>query len=154
MSALNLLKPLTGKWQGTNQLWFMPDDPVRVSESEASIAEVAQGQSLIIRYTWAFEGQPQDGMLLIVPGAQPEAVKVVLVDSWHVANSHMLFEGGATGNGISVTGSYAAPPGPDWGWRIIIEPHAENTWRMRMYNITPEGEETLAVEATYTRAEK
>jgi hypothetical protein len=51
---------------------------------------------------------------------------------------------------VRVLGSYAAPPGPDWGWRIEIEP-AAGSWTLRMFNITPDGQEVLAVEATLSR---
>lgn len=52
---------------------------------------------------------------------------------------------------IDVRGSYAAPPGPDWGWRFIIAP-AQMSLGLVMYNITPAGQEALAVEASYVRA--
>jgi hypothetical protein len=53
---------------------------------------------------------------------------------------------------LSVRGSYAAPPGPDWGWRIEITPDGR-TLRIVMFNIWPDGSrEDLAAEASYTRA--
>ena len=36
---------------------------------------------------------------------------------------------------IAVHGSYAAPPGPDWGWRIFIRP-ADGTARARRHGST------------------
>ena len=56
-----------------------------------------------------------------------------------------------TEGSVSIQGSYAAPPGPDWGWRILIEPRQADSFWMVMYNISPEGREALAVEATYAR---
>jgi hypothetical protein len=53
-----------------------------------------------------------------------------------------------------VRGSYAAPPGPDWGWRTDVTPNAERL-RVVMHNVWPEaqgGKEELAVEAVSTRA--
>jgi hypothetical protein len=50
---------------------------------------------------------------------------------------------------ISVRGSYAAPPGPDWGWRIEITPDNNRKLRIVMFNIQPDGQEALAVEASY-----
>jgi len=44
-------------------------------------------------------------------------------------------------------GSYAAPPGPDWGWRTVIEIPDDDSFRMVMYNVSPEGKEELAVNA-------
>ena len=54
---------------------------------------------------------------------------------------------------LAVQGSYAAPPGPDWGWRIEITPEPAGALRIKMYNIWPGGaQEALAAEATYTRS--
>jgi hypothetical protein len=53
-----------------------------------------------------------------------------------------------------VRGKYAAPPDPDWGWRIDVQPGGR-TLRVVMHNVWPEaqgGKEELAVEAVYTRA--
>jgi hypothetical protein len=48
-------------------------------------------------------------------------------------------------------GSYAAPPGPDWGWRIEIAAEQCKALRLVMFNIWPDGKEELAVEAAYVR---
>ena len=52
---------------------------------------------------------------------------------------------------ISVRGTYAAPPGPDWGWRIVLGPHDGAALHLQMYNISPDGTEEVAVHAEYTR---
>ena len=43
------------------------------------------------------------------------------------------------------------PPGPDWGWRIEIEPGA-HALRIAHTNIFPDGKEELAAGGVYTRA--
>ena len=64
----------------------------------------------------------------------------------------MLCQGQASDNGnVSVTGLYAAPSGPDWGWRIEIKAGAMELFELDMVNISPEGTETLAVRASYQR---
>jgi hypothetical protein len=62
MNSLEGLQKLVGEWEGKNNLYFMPGDPVRESDSAASITLVAKGQFLKIEYTWAFEGDPQEGL--------------------------------------------------------------------------------------------
>jgi len=52
---------------------------------------------------------------------------------------------------VDVRGHYQAPTGPDWGWRIVIEPKNENTLNLVMYNVWPERKEELAVKAIYDR---
>jgi hypothetical protein len=62
----------------------------------------------------------------------------------------MALEGAAAGaDAVTLRGSYAAPPGPDWGWRIDLRPQGGDDLRMVMFNVTPEGQEELAVEAVY-----
>ena len=66
----------------------------------------------------------------------------------------MICEGPAVDAGpLEVRGSYPAPPGPDWGWRTVVETAEEDLLRMVMYNVSPEGEEYLAVDAAYRRAD-
>ena len=63
-----------------------------------------------------------------------------------MSNKLLISEGKAARGSVDVSGSYAAPPGPDWGWRTTLGPGPDETLRMVMYNVTPDGEEYLAVE--------
>jgi len=90
--------------------------------------------------------------LLIGKEGKSNLVKVVWIDSWHMGNQIMQCQGSLDLQGsLSVLGSYAAAPGPDWGWRIIIDPGEDDTLRIVMMNISPEGKAELAVEANYQR---
>lgn len=147
----NLAK-LVGKWVGTNQLWLMPGEPVRESASTMVVALAAQERFVTLTYTWADEGKPQDGLLLIGYENDQKPVKAVWVDSFHVPDQIMTFLGTITPEGIaSVKASYPAPSGPDWAWRITIEPDGGNSFRLIMHNITPDNQEFLAVETIYKR---
>ena len=151
------LQPYTGTWQGTNRL----HDPIteRPEDSASSVilqsanpaAETDDVPVLQMDYTWAYQGAPQNGTLLLYgPAAKPRAQ---WTDTWHTGGEPMPFETEAEGkNALSLLGSYAAPPGPDWGWRIVLEPLSE-TLQLRMDNITPDGEDLPAVEATYRRTD-
>ena len=149
MSAIPALASLVGTWQGENHLWLAPGEPLRLSETTAEIAEIAHGQFIEMRYQWADEGKPQEGTIIL--GQIFDAVKAVWFDTWHMANQFMVCEGRVDGNIVSVKGAYAAPPGPDWGWRIAFEPRGPDAFRFTMYNITPDGQEFLAVEVLYSR---
>jgi hypothetical protein len=68
----------------------------------------------------------------------------------------MMCEGAwLPGGGLSVRGTYPAPPDPDWGWRISVEPGSgtggTDSFRLRMHNIPPGAAEQLAVQAEYVR---
>ncbi len=156
MNDTGKLGGIAGQWSGTNQLWVMPGDPVRESETSATVAFTARGSIAVISYTWDYEGEPQEGTLMVRSGeATPDDVEVVWVDSWHTAKKFMLFKSDSEHEGlVAVRGSYAAPPGPDWGWRIVLDADSANEFHILMYNITPDGQEALAVEARYARVDK
>lgn len=146
--------PLMGEWTGINRLWVTPDEPARESETTASTTLAAQGRFLALRYTWTDEGRPQDGEMLIGLDPKRKQVHAAWIDSWHMGDRFMVLAGEPREDeAIVVRGTYEAPPGPDWGWRIEIRPEAEDAFELLMYNLSPESEEVLAVEATYSRRE-
>jgi hypothetical protein len=152
MSIPNPLINILGNWQATNRLWLVPDVPVRESAATAKVTSAAKGRFLNIAYTWD-EAGPQDGLLLIGQVPQSDQVSAGWVDSWHNGDRLMSCVGSLTAEGaFSVKGAYPAPPGPDWGWRIDVTPGVgDETWSLTMYNITPEKDEFLAVEAVFSR---
>ena len=118
----------------------------------AIITLAAQSRFLSIQYNWSDSDQPQDGLLIVSHAESLQTVHAVWIDSWHMGDLFMWLKGNlTTADSVSVQGSYAASPGPDWGWRIDIETGASDRFRGVMYNISPEGEQALAVEANYTR---
>jgi hypothetical protein len=126
---------------------------VRESETTASVAVIAQGQFVSVQYEWADQGAPQDGLLVIGRGASENSVKAVWLDSWHTNAGFMSFDGSVNERGaVSLLSSYAAPPGPDWGWRTVIEPGDGSRFKILMYNI-PRGEKlVVAVVGVYSRS--
>ena len=152
MPAPDGLEILEGKWEGTNQLWLDPEGPVRESASEAEIETIAHGQFAEIRYSWAYEGQEQEGRLILGQDREREIVTAVWFDTWHMIDQFMVCEGAVDQGGVvRVRGSYVAPPGPDWGWKISIERQDADAFCLLMHNISPEGEEGLAVKVNYKR---
>ena len=146
------LYALAGLWSGTNKLWFTPDSPVIESASTAQIEPLAAGKFLSLRYTWTYEDVPQEGMLLIGCCTADESATIVFVDSFHMDEGVMVCQGTHTHAGtVDARGSYSVEGGPEWGWRISIEPASNDAFRLAMYNIMPDGTEMLAVEVHYTR---
>lgn len=150
MSVPERLAALTGRWTGTNRVWLAPGEAAHVSETTATVRVVAQGRFLEVAYAWAFDGEPHDGVVLLGRDGKSAA----WIDSWHMGDKVMLLEGAPDASGaVSVQGAYAAPPGPDWGWRIVVEGGDDEPLHLVMYNVTPDGTEMLAVDAAYARTE-
>lgn len=153
MSALDGIAACAGEWRGSNRLHDPntggPDD----TPSTLTVRPVLGGRFVRLDYTWSYQGKPQEGSLLL--GHQPKAGTLTghWIDSWHNGDKVMSCESPWSEDGeLAVTGSFAAPPGPDWGWRIVVHPEAGERLRVVHVVISPEGEESPAVEADYTRA--
>jgi hypothetical protein len=152
MQALVDVDAVYGEWFGTNRLWFSPDEEPHVSSSGANVIFVAGARTLALRYTWEHENQVRDGMIWLRTVDGDGDVAVVWADAFHTGGDFMLCRRTpVAGALLAATGSYAAPPGPDWGWRIELYADRTDELRIIMYNIRPEGREDLAVEAVYTR---
>jgi hypothetical protein len=149
--STHLVEKLIGEWLGTNQLWFTPDQKEAFeSETTATIVTAAQGRFVTMAYTWAHEGEPHGGVLVFYGEAKGEPAKVAWFDTMHTGGQLMVFEQ-APGEGVSLFGTYPAPEGPDWGWRIQIDPVEGDSFALRMFNIPPGMGEIPAVLAQYRR---
>ena len=150
MGALARISRLTGRWTGSYRLIVNPSEPVRVSETTATVVPDAGGQR--IDYTWEYEETPQNGSLRVGHDESRDRLTVAWTDTWHMSDRPLSSDGPASGEDLDVRGSYPAPSGPDWGWRTRIEVLDADSFRMVMYNVTPDGQEYLAVDAVYHRA--
>jgi hypothetical protein len=140
-----------GDWSGTSQLWLYPGADAEASQTAARVSPVAQGQFIAIAYTWEYGDEPQEGMILFGSRMGATPTRAVWLDSWHMRDDIMVCDSTQDGGVVSLRGSYAAPRGPDWGWRIEIEMERSSSLVVRMFNVTPLGEEALAVLAWYER---
>lgn len=147
------LAPLAGRWRGATRLhtpWTTP--ATHDSDTTAVVAPVGDGRFATVAYTWTHEGKPCDGALLIGREPAGDVAHASWVDSWHQSAKPLTCTGTVDAAGtLSVRGSYPAPEGPDWGWRIVLDAPDDASFRIVMYNVTPDGEESLAVESRYTR---
>jgi uncharacterized protein DUF1579 len=152
MSALDTLLKAAGRWRATYKLRDPGNSLSADSESTATVTSVLSGRFARIDYTWADKGKPQEGSLLVGWEKNSGVVTMSWVDTWHNSDRIMVSTGvAAADGGLDARGSYSAPPGPDWSWRTVLSV-TDDTLSMVMFNVSPEGQEDVAVEALYTRA--
>lgn len=151
MNILEALAACAGTWRGTNKLQDPMNNLAEDSAGTATVTPLLGGRFVRMDYTWEYQGKPQEGSLLIGFDPKTDMASTHWIDSWHMGRQVMVCSGKGSDGKLAVTGSYAAPPGPDWGWRIEITPEGEGGLVMVMYNIWPEGREDLAVESRYLR---
>jgi hypothetical protein len=148
---LETLIVAAGTWHGTNVL----QDPEmglqpETTDSIARVTPVLDGRFVRIDYTWACQGAPQSGSMLIGHQKKAGVVTMHWIDTWHNGEKVMALEGASAREAIDVRGSYAVPSHPDWGWRIRLEASA-GSLAVHMWNVSPEGQEYPAVDARYGR---
>jgi Protein of unknown function (DUF1579) len=145
---------LIGFWTGTKllNLSWLPN-PEHFSEATLQATRVAGENFWEIAYTWSHEDAAQSGILLLGIDPESRAATAAWCDSWHQSACLLFCQGEAENSGrVSVLGSYKAPPDPDWGWRITLDQPNDDALELVMTNIAPDGDETLAVRATFQRA--
>jgi len=144
-------RAVSGRWHGTNQLFMGPPPVAGISSaSQLRAAPAVGGCFLQFDYSWTYEGAEETGLLLL--GYDEEnAASAAWVDSFHMSSKIMFCTGTAADGVVTVLGTYSAPPEPDWGWRMAIQAVSARELQVLMHNITPAGEEALAVQIDYTR---
>ncbi len=151
MNPVEALTAVAGQWTGSNTLQDPNTGKPEESPSTVTVTPVLGGRFIRVDYTCGHQGKPQEGSLLV--GFDPKSGEVSghWIDTWHMGRKVLACVGTAGDGMLSVRGSYPAPPGPDWGWRIEIAPGADDL-RITHTNIDAEGTEDLAVEGVYSRS--
>jgi hypothetical protein len=136
MDVKEILGKLIGEWSGTNILRLSSLTPSEYSSpSHLSIPQAAKGKVLMFTYTWNHESSLQEGTLLVGYNKKQNSATAAWVDSWHMDSNVIFCYGTINAQGmIDLRGSYKAPPGPDWGWRMIITSPSNNQLQFEMYN--------------------
>ncbi len=166
---LRSLLAARGEWRGSSRLYGPGPGKVEDSASTLQVVPMLRDTFVRLDYDWVLEGAPQQGSLLLGVDPAPRVISCHWIDTFHYGRSVMVLSGRTDADasdtglgpasdpqwgqewGVEVRGSYPAPPGVDWGWRITITCDAD-ALQVAMFNIAPDGVEYPAVEAAYARA--
>jgi uncharacterized protein DUF1579 len=151
-SPHHFLAQLVGGWRGTAKLWLEPDVLADESPVLGSIHLVLEGRFAIYLYQGAIEGEPQHGMFTFGYNTTLDQYEGSWLDSFHNNTAIMCCVGKPKERGFWVLGTYPDPAGgPDWEWRTEVELLDREHLTLTAYNISPEGQESKAVETVLTR---
>ena len=152
-AVLQKLAACAGTWQGTNRLHDPHTQQPEDTPSTLVVKPILDGRFVLLEYTWSWQEQPQSGAMIVGHEDEANVDTAYWVDSWHNSDKGILCRGAAgSGAAMTVVGSFAAPPGPDWGWDIVLTPRPGEALSIVHHVYTPEGEQGPAVEANYTPA--
>lgn len=121
----------------------MPTDSPHLAAATAEVSTAAGGNLTGITYAWSHpEDGPQDGLLVIGPGDEPDGAVAFWGDSWHQPQPTIL--AGGFGEGLLVV-SYEY--GGEWLWQITVDATKPDSLTLGMENVVPESAATDAIAA-------
>ena len=99
-----------------------------------------------------FDEEPHQGVAILGAHLDAGTFETAWVDSFHTGTNVMFSTGTSQAPRYSVLGSYGdRQQGPRWGWRTEVDQPDADSLVITMFNITPQGEESRAVETRYRR---
>ena len=145
MNVVQFLSSIAGQWQGNYKLWLDPSKEPAVSPTSLVVKPTANHSYYLIHYDWLFKDQMKAGVFLI--GGKDQQAQATWGDSFHMEPLAMNCQGELTDDKLMVVGTYPAGD-QEWGWRTEFSSQGKELI-MRAYNISPAGQEDIALEAIY-----
>ena len=142
----NRLAQSCGLWHGSKRVVDDGGAFDFTSDLQLRLQPIADTSFWRFDYRWMYQQKPIRGVLRVGYDAAVKKPTGDWLDGWHMSSSIMTLTSESDAqNRILLTGSYAAPPGPDWGWQIDVTPPEDDIWKIRMFNVTPDGDASEAV---------
>lgn len=142
------MKRWVGGWRGEALTWFDPADPPKPGAWTGEIVPVLGGQFVELRYIGDIVGKPHEGRLTIAFEKDEALWRTAWLDTFHTGTAMLISTGTQA---ISVKGDYFVKDNPRWGWRTELDDTRDGELLVRMFNVMPGGDESLAVEVTLKR---
>lgn len=154
---VDLLATLRGDWEGVTRLHAgHAAHPEHTSSAWLRCVQAGTPTRARLRYVWTFEDRIREGHLLLAVdpvsgrasgawmdsgvGGAVGGAEVLALRGW-LDESGLLRLSGQGGEGASA----------DWTWRLELDCPESTRLELRLYTISPQGEEELAASAEYRR---
>ena len=148
------LSRLAGEWKGTTKTWFEPGQLADESPMSGTMRVILDGRFIMHEYSGSLGEKPFVGMAIYGYHLDLEKFQSAWIDTFHTGTAIMFSEGKKKGDDLTMLGSYAyVTPELEqhWGWRTNIEIVSDDELVITAYNISPEGEESMATETLYKK---
>ena len=147
------LSRLVGRWRGTARTLMGPDADPLEAPWEGEVTSLLGGRFVRFTYRSSVQGTLIAGDMTLAYEAGEKQWRISWIDSFHTSPAILVSTGPAKDGPINVFAKYFAAEGhPHWGWRSEVHDPDGDGWTVRMFNVTPEGEELLGIEILLTRA--
>jgi hypothetical protein len=147
-----LLQRLVGTYTGRARLWFEPGEPRDDEPATCGATPLLGNRFVRLEYSTRIGGEDQTGSATVGCVLDRSMWQIAWVDTFHTGLTIMFLEGpyepGATK--VDTRTTYSVGDGPAWGWRTALEPTGDGIV-VQHFNVTPDGDEMLAVDMACTR---
>lgn len=100
----------------------------------ATVSSAANGELTQIAYSWEHPADgEQDGLLVLGPGGEPNAVAAFWGDSWHQGPEPRTLEGTVADGVVTVGYAYSG----EWRWEIVVDAATPDQLTLTMRNVVP-----------------
>ena len=153
------LARMAGRWTGNAKTYADPSNPeqAEIAPLDGTIEMILGGRFLRFAYVSRALGESIAGELTIAYEKGDRLFRMSWIDSLHTSPAILVSESKPVPEGdgaatITAFGTYFAGEGqPRWGWRTELDDQTDGQLRVRMFNIMPDGEESIGVEIDLTR---
>lgn len=150
MAIPKTIKDAAGSWKGKSKLhlsWLPEAERITECDSTLHVDLDRNQEFATVTYVWSHEGKEHEGSILFC-GSEKSGMSAGFADSWHQNTGVLPMKSDKFEANVKGTYTYDKE---EWGWRIVVEVAGE-TLTLRMFNISPKGEEEWGVEGVYKRA--
>ncbi len=152
MTPEELFEQLTGRWSGVCRTWFEPGKLADESAVQGTYTRLQAGPFLRHAYTGQMQGKPRQGEETLAFNSVTKRYQISWFDDFHMNYALLFSEGESRDRGFSVSGKYAFDASaPEWGWRTQYVLEDADHLVITAFNVTPGGEEAMAVQTSYVR---
>lgn len=144
------MKRWAGTWAGEVRTIIDPGKP-DLAMWRGNVELLFGGRFAELVYAGEVQGRPHQGRLLIAFEKDEAQWRTCWLDTFHTGTAMLVSAGPRTDGAISVKGDYFVAGHPRWGWRTELDDAREDRLVLRMFNVTPGGQEDPGVEVTLVR---
>ena len=148
-----LMEPFIGEWNVANKWWPGPGAPAQESEATSKIEWIFDGRYMMEHVEGDMDGMPFRGMGIVGYDNFAKKYNSLWIDN--MSTMFFLQTGTASEDGklITMEGTYddIFTGVKNKVSKTIIRVKDNNSRVMEMYDSTPDGEEYMSMELTYTR---
>jgi hypothetical protein len=152
MTMLKKMNRFLGDWEGPVETWFEPNTPSHPGLIKSKFTPILGGLFIQEEYAGQIGAKNHNGIRILGVDQNLTQATCYWMDTFHTGLTAMLCTGDWVDDRLVVRGHYFGGD-EKWGWRTEFRLQDDNHLTILQYNITPDGEESLAVKCELNKVD-